>query len=61
MEVVLLAKILAFSAHQDWMKNRETEFGENRKVALILGWQREEHSKLMLQQLCPLPPIRSLI
>jgi len=34
------AKILAFSAHQSGIKNMETEFGGNRKVALILSWQR---------------------
>ena len=31
----------------------ETEFGGNRKVALILSWQRGEHSRLMPQELCP--------
>ena len=31
----------------------ETEFGGNIKVALILSQQRGEHSRLMLQELCP--------
>ena len=35
-----LAKILAFFAHPSWMKNTKTEFGGNRKVALILNQQR---------------------
>jgi len=37
----------------------ETEFGGNKKVALILSWQRGEHSRLMPQELCPLS-MRSL-
>ena len=32
----------------------ETEFGRNRKVALILSQQRGEHSRFMPQKLCPL-------
>ena len=35
-----LAKILAFSAHWNQIKNTETESGGNRKSALILSWQR---------------------
>ena len=38
--IFLLAKILAFSAHWSWMKNMDTKLGGNRKVALILSWQR---------------------
>ena len=49
---LLLAKILAFSAHQSQIKIMETEFGGNRKVALILSWWSGEHSKLMPQELC---------
>ena len=52
---VLLAKILSFSAQWSWMKNVETEFGGNRKVALIFSWWRGEHSRLLPQNLC-LPP-----
>ena len=37
----------------------ETEFGGNRKVALILSWWRGGHSRFMPQELCPLS-IRSL-
>ena len=38
---VVLAKILAFSAHQTkFLKNMETAFEGNRKVALILSQQR---------------------
>ena len=40
MEVVLLAKILAFSAYQSRIKNMETVFGENRKVTFILSAER---------------------
>ena len=52
---MLLAKILSFSAQWSWMKNVETEFGGNRKVALIFSWWRGEHSRLLPQNLC-LPP-----
>ena len=38
---LLLAKILAFSAHQSQMKNMETEFGGNAKTALVLSLQKE--------------------
>ena len=31
----------------------EAEFGGNRKVALILSWQRGEHRRLMPQELFP--------
>ena len=31
----------------------EEEFGGNRKVALILSWQRAEHRRLMPQELFP--------
>ena len=48
---MLPAKILALSAHR--IKNTETEFGGNRKVALKLSWCRGEHSKLLLQELHP--------
>ena len=41
------------------MKNTETEFGGNRKVAFILSQRRGEHSSLMPQELCP-PSLRSL-
>ena len=34
---MLLAKILAYSAHQSQKKNTETETGGNRKVAFILN------------------------
>ena len=37
-------------------KNTETEFGGNRKVALILSQRRGKHSRLMPQELCPPPP-----
>ena len=50
--VMLLAKILAFSAHRNQMKNTETEFERNRKVAFILSRQKGEHSSRMLQELC---------
>ena len=46
-------QILAFSAHRKQVKITETEFGGNRKVALILIRQRAEHSSLMPQELCP--------
>ena len=36
------------------MKNTETEFGGNRKVAFILSWRGGEHSRLMPEELCPL-------
>ena len=52
---VLLAKILSSSAQWSWMKNVETEFGGNRKVALILSQRRGEHSRLLPRNLC-LPP-----
>ena len=48
---LLSTKILAFSAHQSQVKNMETEFEGNRKVALILSQQREEHSRLTLKEL----------
>ena len=35
---LLLAKTLAFSAHWSRIKSTETEFGGNRKVALIVSW-----------------------
>ena len=57
--MLLLAKILAFSAHWSWIKNVEPEFGSNRNVALILSWQRGEHSWLTPQELPP-TPMRSL-
>ena len=50
---LLLAKILAFSAPWSWIKNTETEFGGNRKVALILSSRRGEHSRLLPQEQCP--------
>jgi len=50
--VMLPAKILAFSAHRNQMKNTETEFGRNRKVAFILSRRKGEHSSHMLQELC---------
>ena len=53
--ILLLAKILAFSAHQSWMKNIEMEFRENRKVNLILSLRRGEHCRHMPQELCPAP------
>ena len=34
--VMLLAKILAFSAHRNQMKNTETEFERNRKALGLL-------------------------
>ena len=42
------------TAHQSQMKNMETEFGGDRKVAFILSWQRGEYSRLMPQELCSL-------
>ena len=54
-----LAKILAFSAHWSWMKNMETEFGGNKKVAFILRQQKCEHSRLCLRD-CAQPPWGSL-
>ena len=59
MSCLLLGKILAFSAHQERMKNTETESGGNRKVAFILSQRRGEHSSLMPQELCP-PSLRTL-
>jgi hypothetical protein len=40
----------------------ETKFGGNRKVVLILSWQRGEHSRLLPQELwLPIPAfMRSL-
>ena len=35
-----LVKILAFSDNRSQIKNTETEFGGNRKSALILSWRR---------------------
>lgn len=35
------------------MKNTETGFGGNSKVALILTWQRRECSRLTSQELVP--------
>ena len=55
--ILLLAKILVFSDHQ--IKYMETEFGGNRKMALILSWYRGEHSRLILQELCPPPHEKS--
>ena len=52
---LLLTKILAFSAHQSQIKNMETEFEGNRKVALILSQQKGEHSRLMLKEPPPSP------
>ena len=46
---LLVAKILALSEIRDM----EAEFGGNRKVALILSWQRGEQGRLMLQELFP--------
>ena len=54
-QVLLLAKILTFSAHHSWKKNTETQFGENRNVAFILSRQRGEPSRLLPQELCPPP------
>ena len=53
-QVLLLAKILTFSAHRSRKKNTETQFGESRKVAFILSQQRGEASRLLPQELCPL-------
>ena len=54
---LLLAKILAFSAHQSReIRNTEAARGENRKVALILSWRSGEHSKFLPQKLCPPSP-----
>ena len=50
--VVMLPKA-HLTAHQSQMKNMETEFGGNRKVALILSWWRGARSKLMPQELGP--------
>ena len=50
---VLLAKSLASLSTEAEKKNMETEFGGNRKVALILSWQRPEDSSLMPQELYP--------
>lgn len=48
---LLLAKILAFSAHQSQMKNIETEFGGNAKMALILSLQEENTVGFCLKNL----------
>ena len=48
-------QILAFSAHRKQVKITETEFGGNRKVALVLSWWRGEPSRLMPPELCPRP------
>ena len=48
---LLLAKLLASSAHQSQMKNTETEFGGNRKVAFSAS--REGTCRLVLQELGP--------
>ena len=53
--VLLLAKILAFFAHQSQKKNTETEFRGNRKVALLLSWWRGKNNRLMPQELHPPP------
>ena len=53
---LLLAKILAFSAHQSQIRNTEAAPGGNRKVALILSWRIGEHSRFMPQKLCPPSP-----
>ena len=58
-QYLLPAEILAFSAYWSWMKNMETEFGGNRKVAFILSWRRGEHSRLTPEELCPHPHPRS--
>lgn len=52
---LLLAKILAFSAHQSQMKNLETEFGGNAKVALILSLQEENTVGSCLKNCAPPP------
>ena len=39
-----------------YLKNTETEFGGNKKLALILSWQRGKQSRLMPQELCTTPP-----
>ena len=56
--VVMLPKA-HLTAHQSQMKNMETEFGGDRKVALILSWWRWGHSRLRPQELFP-PPFCSL-
>ena len=53
--VLLLARILAFSAHPSQKKNTETEFRGNRKVALLLSWWRGKNNRLMPQELRPPP------
>ena len=57
---LVAGQILAFSAHQSRIKKKYAEFGGNGRMALIFRWQRGEHSRLMLQELCPhgpsLPP-----
>ena len=45
--------------HRSQIKNTETEFGRNGKVALILSQWRAEHGRLTTQELSP-RPTRSL-
>ena len=53
--LLFLAKILAFSAHQSWIKNTKTESGGNRKGALILSQQRGNIVDSCLNNCDPLP------
>ena len=52
---MLPSKILAFFAHWSQMKNTETEFRGNRKVAFILSQWRGEQGRPVPWELCPLP------
>lgn len=42
------------SAHQCRIEMQRLEFGEEKKIALLLGWAKESHIRLMPQRLCPL-------
>ena len=52
LKILLLAKILAFSAHQSQMK-KYRGFGGNRKVALVLSRWRGKQHRLRPQELTP--------
>ena len=58
--VLLLAKSWLSLPIKAELKKKYAEFGGNGRMALIFRWQRGEHSRLMLQELCPhgpsLPP-----
>ena len=54
---LLLAKILAFSTQWSQIKNTETEFDGDKKVAFIPNTAEREHNRVMSQGMCtPHPP-----